>query len=217
MKGEEMVDDVQKIIDQNFHNLSFSSESLLNYFRNNPAALLIFKKCIEKDEQNESHDLIVQYISKKPVEERRELLEEVCKIHRKPFLTYRASLSRVMIANEEVFLYILRNDKRFFTTGPEFTSVDVMEQQLSNILNTFYPSCFSKEKKIRRKEIYDATVILEDEITPPLISTTKLHPGTGSGKRRRKRYCLSDNGLNQMISFLSLVIRDELEDLQNQI
>jgi hypothetical protein len=213
----EMENDLQQIINQFLNNSSSTTESLLNHFRENPNALSTFKGFIEKDEKNEHHELIIQYISKKPAQERKELLEEVCKIHRKPFLTHRLSLSRVVIANEEIFLYILRNDKRFFIAGPEFTSADVMEQQLTSIFNTFYPSCFSKEKMIRKKEIYDAMFTLEEEINPPLITTTKLHPGTGSGKRRRKRYCLSDNGLNQIISFLSFVIRDELEDFRNQI
>jgi hypothetical protein len=207
----------QYIIDQLFHNSSFTSESLLEYFKKNPNAIGKFKELIEKDEQNEHHELITQYILKKPTQDRTELLEEVCKIHRKPFLTHKLSLSRVIIANEEIFLHILRNDKRFFIAGPAFTSVDVIEEQLASIFNTFYPDCFSKEKMIRKKEIYDAIVALEDEVNPPLITTTKLHPGTGSGKRRRKRYCLSDDGFNQMISFLLLVIRDELENVQKQI
>jgi len=212
-----MENDLQEIVNQFLYNSSFTTESLLEHFRKNPTTLSTFKELIIKDEQNEPHELIVQYISKKPAQERKELLEEVCKIHRKPFLTHRLSLSRVVIANEEIFLYILRNDRRFFIAGPEFTSVDVMEQQLTSFFNTFYPSCFSKEKMIRKKEIYDAMFTLEDKLNPPLIIPTKLHPGTGAGKRRRKRYCLSDNGLNQIISFLSFVIRDELENYKNQI
>ncbi|MCJ7572081.1 MAG: hypothetical protein MUO82_09435 [Candidatus Thermoplasmatota archaeon] len=212
-----MEEDFQYIINKFLNNPSFTSESLLEYLRKNPIAISAFKELIEKDEQNESHELIVQYILKKPLQERKELLEEVCKIHRKPFLTHRSSLSRVVIANEEVFLHILRNDKRFFIVGPEFTSVDVIEEQLTSIFNTFYPFSFSKEKMIRKKEIYDAMVTLEDNVNPPLITTTKLHPGTGTGKRRRKRYCLSDSGFNQITTFLSLVIRDELDNVQKQI
>ncbi len=212
-----MEEDFQYIINKFLNNPSFTSESLLEYLRKNPTAIGTLKELIEKDEQNENHELIVQYISKKPIQERKELLEEVCKIHRRPFLTHRSSLSRVFIANEEVFLYILRNDKRFFIAGPEFTSVDVIEEHLTSIFNTLYPFSFTKEKMIRKKEIYDAMVTLEDEVNPPLITTTKLHPGTGTGKRRRKRYSLSDSGLNQIITFLSLVIRDELENVQKQI
>jgi hypothetical protein len=212
-----MNDDLQKIVDKFINNSSYTYESLLLYLKKNPNSIKSFKEYIVKDEKNVNHDLIVQYISKKPISERNELLEEVCKIHRKPFLTHKLSLSRVVIAREEIFLYILRNDKRFFIRGPEYTSIDVVEGKLSSIFNTFYPSCFSIEKMIRKKEIYDAVVWLEDEVKPPLITITKLHPGTGSGKRRRKRYCLSDNGINQIISFLSFVIRDELENLQKQI
>lgn len=212
-----MEENFQHIINQLLHDSSFTTESLLEYLRKNPIVIGAFKELIEKDERNEHHELIVEYISKKSIQDRKELLEEACKIHRKPFLTHRLSLSRVVIANEEIFLYILRNDKRFFIAGPELTSVDVIEEQLTSILNTFYPSCFSREKMIRKKEIYDAMITLEDKINPPLIITTKLRPGTGTGKRRRKRYCLSDSGFNQIIAFLSIIIRDELENVQKQI
>ena len=212
-----MDENLQNIINKFLSYPSFSGELLLEYFKTNPNAIKDFKEHIENDEQNENHELIIQYILKKPIPERKEILEEVSKIHRKPFITHNLSLSRVVIANEEIFLYILRNDKRFFIRGPEYTSVNIIEEKLSGILNTFYPNCFSKEKNIRKKEIYDAIVWMEDELNPPLIKITKLHPGTGSGKRRRKRYCLSDNGLNQIISFLSFVIRDELENFHKQI
>jgi len=212
-----MKPDVQYIMDQLLHNASFTHESIQNYFTKNPELISDFKERIEKDEKNEDHEIIIQYIAKKSIQERKELLEEVCKMHRKPFLIHKVSLSRVMIANEEVFLYILRNDKRFFINGPEFTSVDIIEEQLASILNTFYQPCFSKEKDIRKKEIYDAIITLEDKVDPPLITTAKLHPETGSGKRRRKRYCITDNGFHQTISFFSLVIRDELENARKQI
>jgi len=189
-----MEENLEYLINKFLNDSSFTHDSLLSYFKSKPNAIKDFKEHIEKDEQNENHELIIQYISKKPIEERKEILEEVSKIHRKPFITHGLSLSRVVIANEEIFLYILRNDKRFFIRGPEYTSVDIIEEKLSSILNTFYPTCFSKEKKIRKKEIYDAIVWLEDELNPPLIKITKLRPGTGSGKRRRKRYCLSENG-----------------------
>ena len=51
-------------------------------------------------------------------------------------------------------------------------------------------------------EIYDALMILEDETIPSLITTTKLRPGTGTGKRRRKRYCLTDEGFHEIIPIL---------------
>jgi len=70
---------------------------------------------------------------------------------------------------------------------------------------------------VRKKEIYDALMILEDESQPPLITTTRLRPGTGTGKRRRKRYCLTDDGFHEIIPIMLIVLRDELDNLWNQI
>ncbi len=60
-------------------------------------------------------------------------------------------------------------------------------------------------------------MILEDESNPPLITTTKLRPGTGAGKRRRKRYCLTDDGFHEIVPIVITVLRDELENLSMQI
>jgi hypothetical protein len=59
--------------------------------------------------------------------------------------------------------------------------------------------------------------ILEDDSDPQLITTTRLRPGTGTGKRRRKRYCLTDEGFDAIIPIVLIVIRDELDHLLNQI
>lgn len=156
-------------------------------------------------------------MKKQPLVNRKEIFEEICKIYRKPFLIHRASLSRVLIVNQEAFLHIIKNDKRFFKHGPENTSVNVIEESLQNCLRTFFPMYFTKEKNVRKKEIYDALMILEDESNPPLITTTRLLPGTGTGKRRRKRYCLTDDGFHEIIPIMLTVLRDELENLKNQI
>ena len=124
-----MEENLQNLINKFLSDSSFTHESLLAYFKTNPNAIKDFKEYIEKDEQSENHELIIKYVLQKPIEERNEILEEVCKIHRKPFITHRLSLSRVVIANEEIFLYILRNDKRFFIRGPECTSVDIMKKK----------------------------------------------------------------------------------------
>jgi len=157
------------------------------------------------------------YIKKHPIENRKEIFDEICKIYRKPFLIHNTSLSRILIVNQEVVLHILRNDKRFFKDGPERTSVNIIEETLNNRLSTFFPIYFKKDNKVRKKEIYDALMILEDESIPPMITTTKLRPGTGSGKRRRKRYCLTDDGFHELISIVLIVLIDELENLSIQI
>ena len=198
-------------------NDDYSFESLLNYLKNNPEEIIKLKKALGSDAQNEHHDLIINYINKQPVEYRKEIFEEICKIYRKPFLTHRSSLSRVLIVHQEVYLHIIRNDKRFFIDGPERTSVNMIEELLKSYLGTFFPEYFSKEKNVRKKEIYDALMALEDESDFPLIKTTRLKPGTGSGKRRRKRYCLTDDGFHEIIPIMLIVIRDELENLWNQI
>ena len=212
-----MKNELEYIIDQLLNNDSFTYESLRNYFHNNPDIIQDFKEEILKDEKSRNHELIVNYILKQSYQNRKEIFDEICKIHRKPFLTHRMSLSRVIIANEEILLHILKNDKRFFNKGPEQTSVDIIEESLGMYLNALYPGCFSKHKKLRKKEIYDALANLEDALDPPLITTARLRPGTGTGKRRRKRYCLTDDGFNEIITIVSLVIRDQLENFRLQI
>lgn len=212
-----MKNELEYVIDQLLHNESFNYESLRNYFQNHPDLIHEFKEEIVRDEESENHELIVQYVLKQSYQNRKELFDEICKIYRKPFLTHRLSLSRVIIANEEIFLHILKHDKRFFHKGPERTSVDVIEEHLGMYINTLYPNCYSKHKRLRKKEIYDALAALEDTSDPPLITTTKLLPGTGTGGRRRKRYCLTDDGFNEIIFIISLVIRDQLENVHIQI
>ncbi len=205
------------VIDQILHNESYSFESLYQHLKDNPSEITVFKKALVLDAESEKHELIIKYIQKQPLENRKELFEEICKIYRKPFLTHRNSLSRVLIVNQEVFLHIIKNDKRFFLDGPERTSVNVIEETLHHYLSTFFPKYFTQEKNVRKKEIYDALMILEDESNPPLITTTKLRPGTGAGKRRRKRYCLTDDGFHEIIPIVITVLRDELENLSMQI
>lgn len=205
------------VIDQILHNESYSFESLYQHLTDNPSEITDFKKALVLDAESEKHELIIKYIQKQPLEKRNELFQEICKIYRKPFLTHRTSLSRVLIVNQEVFLHIIKNDKRFFLDGPERTSVNVIEETLHQYLSTFFPKYFTKKKNVRKKEIYDALMILEDESNPPLITTTKLRPGTGAGKRRRKRYCLTDDGFHEIVPIVITVLRDELENLSMQI
>jgi len=212
-----MENELEYVIDQLIHNESFNYESLIKHFQNYPDLIRKFKEEIIRDEKNDNHELIVQYILKQSYQNRKELFDEICKIYRKPFLTHRISLSRVIIANEEIFLHILKHDKRFFQKGPERTSVDVIEEQIGMYINTLYPNCYSKRNRLRKKEIYDALAMLEDTSDPPLITTTKLRPGTGTGGRRRKRYCLTDEGFNEILPIISLVIRDQLENESKQI
>lgn len=212
MKGESLY-----IINQLLQHDSYTFEKLVTHLKSNPDEINELKKSLIKDAQNEHHELIIKYIQKQPIENRKEMFEEVCKIYRRPFLTHRSSLSRVLIVNQEVFLHIIKNDKRFFRDGPERTSVNIIEESLHMYLRSFFPNYFTKEKNVRKKEIYDALMILEDESEPPLITTTKLRPGTGTGKRRRKRYCLTDDGFHEIIPIVLTVLRDELENLLNQI
>ncbi len=212
-----MKEDLEYLKNQLLTNPSFNNESFIEYLKNHPELIKEFKEEIIKDEETHNHELIKQFILKQSYENRKEIFDEICKIYRKPFITHKLSLSRVVIANQEIFLHILRNDKRFFKDGPENTSVDAIEEKISEYLNTLYPSSFSKQKSIRKKEIYDALVNLEDTSNPPLITTTRLRPGTGTGSRRRKRYCLTDDGLDQIIPIISLVIRDQLDDFRLQI
>lgn len=205
------------IIEELLHNESYSIETLVNHLKDAPNDIHVLKKALTVDAQHEHHPLIITYIQKQPEKNRKEIFEEICKLYRKPFLTHRTSLSRVIIVNQEVFLHILKNDKRFFRDGPERTSANVIEESLHNYLGAFFPEYFTKEKNVRKKEIYDALMILEDKSDPPLITTTKLKPGTGAGKRRRKRYCLTDDGFHEIIPIVLTVLRDELEDLWNQI
>jgi hypothetical protein len=205
------------IIDQILHNESYSFDLLVDHLHNNPHEISILKKAINEDAKEIPHDLITNYIIKQSIENRKELFDEICKIYRKPFLTHRTSLSRVLIINQEVFLHIIKNDVRFFRDGPERTSVNVIEDSLNSTLGTFFPQYFSKENTVRKKELYDALKNLEDESNPPLITTTKLKPGTGVGKRRRKRYCLTNEGFDEIIPIVLIAIRDELENLSNQI
>ena len=205
------------VIDEILHNESYTFDSLYSHLKNNPDDIHELKKALTLDAQKEYHNLIIKYIQKLPLENRKELFEEICKIYRKPFLTHHTSLSRVLIVNQEVFLYIIKNDKRFFRDGPERTSVNVIEESFHNYLGAFFPDYFTKKKNVRKKEIYDALMILEDESDPSLITTTRLRPGTGTGKRRRKRYCLTDDGFHEIIPIVLTVLRDELENLWNQI
>lgn len=204
---------VNKMLDSD----EYTFESFIDYLKDNPNDIDKLKKALIEDAKSEDHLLIKKYITKQPVEYRKEIFEEICKIYRKPFLTHRTSLSRVLIVNQEVFLHIIKNDKRFFRDGPERTSVNVIEESLITYLPTFFPHYFTKEKNVRKKEIYDALMILEDESQPPLITTTRLRPGTGTGKRRRKRYCLTEDGFHEIIPIMLIVLRDELDNLWNQI
>lgn len=212
-----MTESSMYVVDQILHNESYSFDSLYQHFKDNPNEIVDFKKALALDAENEKHELIIKYIQKQPCENRKEIFEEISKIYRKPFLTHRTSLSRVLIVNQEVFIHIIKNDKRFFLDGPERTSVNVIEENLHQYLSAFFPRYFTKEKNVRKKEIYDALMILEDESNPPLITTTKLRPGTGTGKRRRKRYCLTDDGFHEIIPIVITVLRDELENLLIQI
>ena len=212
-----MKNEIKHIIDKLIQDNSFTSESLIEFLLENPLLIREFKDEIIKDVKNEKHDLITNYILNQSRDNKEELFNEICKIHRKPFLTHRLSLSRVVIINEEIFLHILKNDIRFFPKGPEYTSVDRIEEELYNYIGTLYPNSFPKNKKLRKKEIYDALVNLEEISNPPLIRTTKLKPGTGSGLRRRKRYSLTDDGFNEVVNIISLVICDQLENVSRQI
>jgi len=215
--GETMKEKPIYIVNELLYNESYTFDSLHNHLSNNPDDIDELKKALSLDAQTEHHHLIIKYIQKQPIENRKELFEELCKIYRKPFLTHRTSLSRVIIINQEVFLHIIKNDKRFFRDGPERTSVNVIEESLCNHLGIFFPHYFTKEKRIRKKEIYDALMNLEDNSNPPLITTTRLKPGTGTGKRRRKRYCLTDDGFHEIIPIVMILLRDELENLCKQI
>lgn len=214
---QDLREQVPYFIDELLHNESYTVESLHRHLKNNPDDIHELKKALGQDAQNEHHTLIINYIQKQPIEHKKEIFEEICKIYRKPFLTHRSSLSRVLIVNQEVFLHIIKNDKRFFRDGPERTSVNVIEETLQTYVGTYFPAYFSKEKNVRKKEIYDALMTLEDNTDPPLISTTKLRPGTGTGKRRRKRYCLTDDGFHEILPLVLNVLRDELENLLLQI
>ncbi len=205
------------IVHELLYNESYTVDTLYAHLKRNPTDINELKNALVLDAQNDHHTLIINYIKKQPVENRKELFEEFCKLYRKPFLLHRSSLSRVLVVTQEVFLHIIKNDIRFFRDGPERTSVNVIETSLQSYLSIFYPTYFTKEKNVRKKEIYDALMILEDESIPSLISTTKLKPGTGTGKRRRKRYCLTDEGFHEILPIVLAVIRDELENLWNQI
>jgi hypothetical protein len=214
---QDLREQIPYFIDELLHNESYTVESLHHHLKNNPGDIHELKKALGQDAQNEHHTLIINYIQKQPLEHKKEIFEELCKIYRKPFLTHRSSLSRVLIVNQEVFLHIIKNDKRFFRDGPERTSVNVIEETLQTYLGTYFPAYFSKEKNVRKKEIYDALMTLEDNADPPLIRTTKLRPGTGTGERRRKRYCLTDDGFHEILPLVLTVLRDELENLLLQI
>jgi len=208
-----MVEKSKHVINELIHNDTYTFDKLNNHLKNNPEDIHDLKKALSIDGESEYHNLIINYIKKHSIENRKELFDEISKIYRRPFLIHSTSLSRVLIVNQEVFLHILKNDVRFFKDGPERTSVNVIENSLHNYLGTFYPNYFPKDKKVRKKEIYDALMILEDEINPSLITTTKLRPGTGTGKRRRKRYCLTDDGFHEIIPIILIVLVDELENL----
>jgi len=212
-----MIYDIDYVIDQLLNNKSFTYTSLESILEKSLELIVELKEQIVKDEKSENHELFLSYISIQSDVNRREIFDEICKIYRKPFLTHKLSLSRTVIASEEIYLHIVKNDKRFFNNGPEQTSVDVIEEKLGLYLGTLYSNCFSKNNQLRKKEIYDALVTLEETTDPPLITTTKLRPGTGSGKRRRKRYCLTENGFNEIIPIISIVVRDQLENLRVQI
>jgi len=212
-----MKNEMKLIIDKLIQNKSFTSESLIEYLHENSLLISEFKDEVIKDAKNEKHELIINYILNQAPKNKKELFDEVCKIHRKPFLTHRLSLSRIVIINEEIFLYILKNDIRFFPKGPEQTSVDRIEDGLHNYISILYPNSFPKNKKLRKKEIYDALINLEEISNPSLIRTTKLKPGTGSGLRRRKRYSLTDDGFNEVVNIISLAICDQLENVRRQI
>jgi len=205
------------IIDELIHNENYTFESLLLHLKENTKDIEHLKNALVNDAQSDQHDLIKKYIKKQSLENRKEIFEEICKIYRKPFLTHRTSLSRVLIVNQEVFLHIIKNDVLFFRDGPERTSVNIIEEALDSSLGVFFPYYFSKDNKVRKKEIYDALRTLEDETDPPLITTTRFKPGTGTGKRRRKRYCLTEQGFEEIIPIVLIVIRDELDNLRNQI
>jgi hypothetical protein len=212
-----MKEQTRYIINQLLNSETYSFDEFKTYLVHNPNQIKILKQAIVDDENNHQHQLILRYITFQPRIQRRELIDEVCKIYRKPFLTHRSSLSRVLIVNQEVFLHIIKNDVRFFIDGPERTSVNIIEESLNQYLGTFYPQCFSKDNKVRKKEIYDALRILEDESIPQLITTTRLKPGTGMGKRRRKRYCMTNDGFQEILPLISIVIRDELEHILYQM
>jgi len=205
------------VINELLNNDSYTFNSLYNHLKNYPEDIYELKKALSFDAQSEHHQLIINYIKKHPQENRKEIFEEICKIYRKPFLIHHTSLSRILIVNQEIFLHIVKNDKRFFKDGPERTSANVIEESLHTFLSAFFPNYFNKDNKVRKKEIYDALMILEDETIPPLITTTKLRPGTGTGKRRRKRYCLTDDGFHEIIPIILIVIVDELDNFSNQI
>ena len=207
----------QFIIDELLQNETYTYESLFLHLKETPEDIDHLKSALVEDAQSDHHDLIINYITKQPIENRKELFEEISKIYRKPFLTHRTSLSRVLIVNQEVLLHIIKNDVLFFRDGPERTSVNIIEEALNTNLGAFFPHYFSKENKVRKKEIYDALRTLEDETDPPLITTTRFKPGTGTGKRRRKRYCLTEKGFEEIIPIVLIVLRDELDNLRNQI
>lgn len=212
-----MTDQQLYLVKKMLHSEEYTFESFINYLKDNPNDIDKLKKALIRDAKSNQHSLITCYITKQPVDYRKEIFEEICKIYRKPFITHQMSLSRVLIVNQEVFLHIIRNDKRFFKHGPERTSVNVIENSLKTYLTTFFPQYFTKEKNVRKKEIYDALMVLEDKSQPSLITTTRLRPGTGTGKRRRKRYCLTEDGFHEIIPIMLIVLRDELDNLWNQI
>ena len=100
------------IVNELLNNESYTFDSLHNHLNNNPDDINELKKALSLDARTEHHYLIIKYIQKQPIENRKELFEEICKIYRKPFLTHRTSLSRVIIINQEVFLHIIKNRSR---------------------------------------------------------------------------------------------------------
>ncbi len=70
------------VIDEILHNESYTFDSLYSHLKNNPDDIHELKKALTLDAQKEYHNLIIKYIQKLPLENRKELFEEICKIYK---------------------------------------------------------------------------------------------------------------------------------------
>lgn len=204
------------------NNEDFTYQNLVNFIENKiqekQNIFIRLKEEIHLDKESEKHELIINYIKKHS--DPRDLLDEIVKSYRKPWLLFSFKLSRADAIILESFLHIMKNDERFFYDGCRWTSVDVVEKEIGPLVKNFYKKIFPKEKEVRTKEIYDALEELEWTRQPPLIKLTRPRPGRIKGNpidRKRKRYCLTDDGVNEIVSFAALQICNDLDLLEKRI
>ena len=95
-----MTDQQFYLVNKMLHRDEYTFESFIDYLKDNPNDIDKLKKALIEDAKSEDHLLITSYITKQPIEYRKEIFEEICKIYRRPFLTHRTSLSRVLIVNQ---------------------------------------------------------------------------------------------------------------------